>query len=106
MAKVSFRREVLVSTKQYENQKIVVEREEDVKEGERADLVFENIRRWVDNKIADQIVAIRLGIDNVRIQSESKRRADTRKAVIRERGLFADEDISEADRYTDRRFGL
>lgn len=102
MGKVSFRREILVAKvgNKYENMRVCVEREETVREGESADSVFYNLRKWVDNKVADEVVAFQLGVEITKVRNEQKMRSDMRKAVIQQRGLFADleEDNYEFDR--------
>lgn len=90
--KVSYRREVLISTKQYENQKVCVELSEDVDTSQTMttrEEAYNRVKRFVHDRLAEEIYAIKFGSDAQAYKQvdEEQRRSARMDAVRRANGL-------------------
>lgn len=87
MRKVCYRREVLVSTERFENQRVAIELETEVQAGQTFEQVYNDVKRFVDQKVLDEVITIKMGKDVVKISAEKTRNAQRRKAIADAAGL-------------------
>ncbi len=86
ITKVTYRREVLISTKQYENTRICYEVTADVELDESREAVRAQLKRQVHKWIADDIYELRFG-GTASLESIEVKRRQQLDAVVKSNGL-------------------
>lgn len=92
ITKITFGRVVLTTQVKFEkNNRISVEMEAELEDGENAETAFEALKRRVDGKIANEIIAIELGKVRQTDRNKAVRQREMARAVQTAYGL----DLSE-----------
>jgi hypothetical protein len=91
--KVTYEKSLLRVTKQFENKRITVGMEDEARSGESAEEAYNRVRRFVDGKIADEIVEETLGVEEARFEEKTARRRRVRETAAKQFNLRLEENF-------------